>query len=329
MVTINDIAKRAGVSRTTVSRVINNSGYVSEASKRRIMTAIEETGYVPSEQAKSLRLKRTKVIGVILPKISTETSSRVVDGINSELNSNGYQILLASSDLSMEREIEHLKLLQSRRVDGIILVATNREQPLLNAIHQAEVPVVVLGQDIKGNSSVLYDDYHAAKAVMNAIFAKGHKKIGFIGVHEQDQAVGVERKQAYLDAMAESGVTIEEGWMQEAIFDIDSGATATKQMMQSLVKPTAIFAVTDRLAIGAMQYLQANGLKIPEDIAIIGIGASDLSKYVTPSLSTVDYFHEEAGILSARLLLNNLQNGEKKVEKSLMRYRLIERNSLV
>src|SRR4051794_22260656 len=114
MITINEIAQRANVSRTTVSRVINNSGYVSEEVKRRVSKVIEETGYVPSENAKSLRTKKTKVIGVILPKISTDTSSRLVKGLDEIFAKEGYQILLANTNLVPEKEIEYLRLLKSR-----------------------------------------------------------------------------------------------------------------------------------------------------------------------------------------------------------------------
>src|SRR5690606_35553402 len=122
MVTIKEIAEMAGVSRTTVSRVLNNSGYVSEDARKRVEKVIEETGYVPSEQAKSLRTKKTKVIGVILPTIQTETPSRIVTGVGKELSKNGYQILLANTNLDKQKEVDYLDLLRLRQVDGIILI---------------------------------------------------------------------------------------------------------------------------------------------------------------------------------------------------------------
>ncbi|MCE7794104.1 LacI family transcriptional regulator [Salipaludibacillus sp. CUR1] len=330
MVTINDIAKLSGVSRTTVSRVLNNSGYVSEKAKQRVVEVINETGYVPSEQAKSLRTKKSKVIGVILPKISTETSSRVVDGIDRELSNHGYHILLANANLDTDKEIEHFKLLQSRRVDGIILVATNIEERLIQTIKDVNVPVVALGQDVPGVSSVLYDDYHAAFDVTSLFIKRGHKRIGFIGVDETDRAVGYERKKAYFDAMEKARLNVDPAWVQKGVFDIESGEKAMLSMLaDSTQAPTAIFAVTDRLAIGAMQALKKKGIKIPEEMSVMGIGASDLSKYVTPSLSTVDYYNEKAGTETAKLMIEHIKNITEMTRKLSMSYGLIIRDSLL
>ncbi|WP_078378807.1 LacI family DNA-binding transcriptional regulator [Sutcliffiella halmapala] len=329
MSTINKIAELAKVSRTTVSRVINDSPNVSDAARSRVLKVIEETGYVPSEQAKSLRTKKTKVIGVILPKISTETSSKIVSGLDEVLAPFGYQILLASTNLQKEKEIEFLHLLKVRQVDGIILVATNADESLVKEILQLKKPMVVIGQEIPGVSNVLYGDYHAARDLVSLMINKGHKKIAFIGVDESDVAVGVKRKKGYLDVMQENKLTIEDQWIQKGIFDIDSGYDAMKKILdKSTTIPTAVFAVTDRLAIGAMQCLKEKGFVIPEDIAITGIGASELSQYVTPSLTTVDYLNKQAGREAAKIILQSIQQEEYSINKINLEYRLIERNSL-
>ncbi|GEL08907.1 LacI family DNA-binding transcriptional regulator [Salisediminibacterium halotolerans] len=329
MTTIKDIAELAGVSRTTVSRVLNRSGYVSETAEARVMEVIEETGYIPSEQAKAMRTKQTKVIGVVLPKISTETVSRTVDGIDTKLSEHGYHLLLANTNLDPAKEIEHLKLLQSRRVDGIIIVATNINDQLLKMIERIKEPVVAVGQDIPGIPCVLYNDYEASRDVTDHLLQKGHRHIGFIGVSEQDRAVGHERLRAFRDTMASWGCPVEENWVQQGVFDIESGYEAMKQIIEtSKVRPTAVFAVTDRLAIGAMEYVRSLGWKIPEDISFIGIGSSDLSRYSSPKLSTVDYYNEQAGMKTAELLLDYLRGDKKTPEKFIMNYGLIERNSL-
>lgn len=329
MVTINDIAKLAGVSRTTVSRVLNSSGYVSAEAKKKVQEVIEKTGYIPSEHAKSLRTKKTKVIGVILPKLSTETSSRVVDGIDSELSKYGYHILLGNSNLDSTKEIEQLRLLQSRRVDGIILLATNRDDKLIQTIQELTIPVIALGQDIPGVSSVIYNDYNAAREVASLFLTHGHSSIGFIGVSEKDHAVGYERKRAYLDVMREAGIEIEPEWLQQGVFDITSGGQAVKRMLKnSKTMPTGIFAVTDRLAIGAMKELEKEGIKVPEDIAIMGIGASVLSKYVSPPLSTVYYNNEEAGIEAAKMMIDSLKTENGSAQKVIIKYKLVIRDSL-
>ena len=150
MITINDIARLAGVSRSTVSRYLNDNGYVGKEASERIKKVIDETGYIPSQSAQSLRTKKTGVIGIIVPKISTETASRLVGGMNEVLIDEGYQMLLADTTLDKEKEIEYLRLLQSRNVDGIILLGTNKSSRLIKGIEEAKVPVVVLGQDGRG-----------------------------------------------------------------------------------------------------------------------------------------------------------------------------------
>lgn len=329
MATINEIAERASVSRTTVSRVINNSGYVSEDAKKRVLKAIEETGYIPSENAKSLRTKKTKVIGVILPKISTETSSRLVKGLDEVFAKEGYQILLTNTNLDPEKEIEYLRLLKSRHVDGIILSATIINQPLVEEISQLNIPFVTVGQQISGISNVLFDDYQASKDLVNLMIKKGYNQIAFIGVDEEDRSVGYLRKAGYLDAMKENNLPVEDSWIQKGIFDVDSGYHCMSQVMKfSKQKPVAVLAVTDRLAIGAMQYIKDAGLSIPDEMAVAGMGASELSRFISPALTTIDFSMEEVGSEAAGLLLEQI-NGRNTQEKNRkIKYRLIERSSI-
>lgn len=328
LVTIKEIAKMANVSRTTVSRVLNNSGYVSDEIRERVEKVIKETGYVPNVNAKSLRTKKTKVIGVILPTIQTETPSKVVTGLGRELSKNGYQILLANTDHDMKKEIEYLDLLKIRQVDGIVLFATNTEPELLEKIKQINIPLVVIGQEVEEVAHVVYNDYYVARDLTRLLIEKGHSKIGFIGVDESDRAVGYLRKKGFLDEMAAHGLTVEENWIQQGIFDIDSGREAMRKIITDSVEPpTATFAVTDRLAIGAMSYLKEHDFRIPDDMAIVGIGASEITKYIEPPLTTVDYHNEKAGEEAAKQILNQI-NAKPFKKKIILNYRLIIRDSI-
>ncbi|WP_082233264.1 LacI family DNA-binding transcriptional regulator [Halobacillus massiliensis] len=328
MTTINDIAKMANVSRTTVSRVLNNNGYVSEEVRKRIVKIVEETGYIPSLSAKSLRTKKSGVIGVILPRINTETASRVVSGINEVVAKENFQILLTDTELDRSKEIEYIKLLQSRHVDGIILLATNINNKLISTIKDANLPFISLGQDLPDVTSIVYDDYHAAADLTNMLVNHGHKKIAFIGVKEDDPSVGQLRKKGYLDTLSKYELPIVESWIQTGDFSIESGYESMKNIIKDNRQlPTAVFAVTDSMAIGAMEYLREQGFKIPNDMAVAGIGASTLSKHVTPSLTTVDYFNKEAGEKTARLLIDQIKKKKEK-EKYIQNYRLIKGDSV-
>lgn len=329
MITIMDIAKMANVSRTTVSRVINNTGYVSDEVRKRVLKVIEETGYTPSHQAKSLRTKKTKVIGVVLPRISTETSSKVVMGLDDVFSRDGYQILLANTNLNVEKEIEFLKLLINRQVDGIVLVATNLQPELVDTVQTLPVPVVAIGQNIPGISTVIYNDYDAAATVTELFIERGRKKIAYIGVPETDPAVGVLRKQGYLDTLKKYRLPVKEEWIQTGSFETECGYEGMKRIIESSAeKPNGLFAATDRIAIGALTYLKVNRYRIPEDICIAGVGASEIAKYVTPSLTTVDYENEIAGQKAAELLLEHIKREKMEPKKIVLNYRLIKRDSL-
>ncbi|GAA5416014.1 catabolite control protein A [Paraliobacillus ryukyuensis] len=329
MPTIKEIATMASVSRSTVSRVLNDSGYVSDEARKRVEQVIKETGYMPSVQAKALRTKKTKVIGVIVPTIRTETSSRLVAGMDYILAEAGYQVLLATTNQEREKELEFLQLLQTRQVDGIIFAATNVEPTLIEKINCLSIPITVIGQEIDGVPNVLYDDYHAAKDLTQLLISKGHKRIGFIGVNEKDRAVGYLRKKAFLEMMKRASLNVETGWVQEGIFDIHSGYVATEKMLAySKQLPTAIFAVTDRLAIGAMQFLKQHNYRVPDDIAVVGIGASEISEHLTPALTTVDYQYEQAGRQAAMLLIQQLNVKESVTKKIVLDYRLLDRDSV-
>lgn len=329
MTTINDIAQMANVSRTTVSRALNDSGYVSEDVRKRIMKIVEETGYMPSQSAKSLRTKRSGVIGVILPRLSTETATRVVNGINEVLAKEGFQILLTDTELDKKKEIDYIRLLKSRHVDGIILLATNVNDALLETIRQVQLPFLSIGQELPGVPSLVYDDYHASVDLTNMLIHKGHKDIAFIGVTNEDPSVGQLREKGYRDTMNKHQLQVREEWIGEGDFSIESGYQQMKAILKNSggEQPTALFAVTDRMAIGAMEYLKEQGFNVPADMAVVGIGASMMSKYMTPSLTTIDYHNDEAGRKAAELLLKLLKNEpvDKKVELS---YRLIPRDSV-
>ncbi|MBP2079598.1 LacI family DNA-binding transcriptional regulator [Oceanobacillus polygoni] len=327
MITIKDIAEMANVSRSTVSRVLNDSGYVSEEARKRVESVVKETGYAPSEYAKSLRTKKTKVIGVILPTIQTETPSRIVTGLGRELSKHGYQILLANTDHDKVKELEYLDLLKVRQVDGIVLIATNTDAKLMKKIKEINIPLVMIGQEAEDVMHVTYDDYRAVRELTRLFIQKGHEKIAFIGVDESDRAVGYYRKKGFLDEMAAQGLSVEQAWVQKAIFDIASGHEAMEKILKNTNKPTATIAVTDRLAIGAMSYLKEKGMKIPTDMAIAGIGASEMSQYMEPPLTTVDYQNEKAGEEGAKQILASIESRPLQ-EKIVMDYRLIIRESV-
>lgn len=328
---IIDIAKLAGVSKSTVSRYLNN-GYVSDETREKIKKVLDETGFTPQRQAKGMRSKKTNLIGVIVPKISSETPSRVVEGITEILSPKGYDILIANTNLSIEKEIEYLNIFKSNQVDGIIFMATKMTDNHIDIIKRLEVPIVIVAQDIENFPSVYFDEFKAVEDIVNYLIKKGHEKFGYIGVYEEDKAVGLYRKQAFIETLKNNNIDINYANIKLGDFNEDSGYILAKEIMEGEEHPTAIIAVTDSLALGVIEYLKENNYKIPGDIAVVGMGDSKISRVITPKLTTVHYHYKTAGRKSAEIILNEL-NGNMEKNKNItnkvkLNCLLIERESV-
>lgn len=324
---ISKIAELAGVSRTTVSRFLND-GYVSEANRLKIQKIIDETGYVPSSYAQTLRTKKTNLIGVILPKISSETISRVVDGISCEIGKYGYNVLLGNTDLDIEKEIEYLNIFKNNEVDGIIFVATVITKKHLEMMKKIKRPIVIVGQNVENYSCIYHDDFGAAYSAVRYLIENDKKNIGYIGVSEKDVAVGKERMNGYLKALKDYNYELEKERIQIGEFSTESGYEGCKALVQNNKYLDAIFCATDSIAIGAMEYLKKNNINIPKEIAIISIGDSRVSKVVSPKLTTIHYHYKTSGIEAAKLIISKLQNKNKEIKNIKLGYKLKERESI-
>lgn len=324
---INKIAELAGVSRTTISRYLNN-GYVSEKNREKIQKIIEETGYVPSSFAQTLRTKKTNLVGVIVPKISSSTISRIVDGISIELKKDGYNILLGNTDLDLEKEIEYLNIFKNNEVDGIIFLAKTITNRHLEIMEKLKIPIVIIGQNIDNYSCVYHNDYEASYEVVKELIKSKCKNIGFIGVSEEDIAVGIDRKKGYINALKDNHIYINQEYIKIGDFSFESGYECCKDLISKSQDIDGIFCATDNIAIGAMEYLKAKSIKIPKDICIVSIGDTKESKVVTPKLSTVHYYYKTSGIEGAKILMDKIKNNNKDIHKIQLGYEYIKRESI-
>ena len=219
---IIDIAKLAGVSKSTVSRYLNN-GYVGAESREKIKKVIDETGFMPQSYAKSLRTGKTNLIGVIVPKISTETAPRVVQGITEVLSENNYDVLIANTNLSVEKEFEYLNIFKNNQVDGVIFMGTKITPRHKEIMNKLDVPIVVVAQYMDNYPCVYHDDFNAAKYMTEYLIGKGHKNIGFIGVYEEDRSVGLERENGYIAALKENDLEVDMENLKLGDFSYESG----------------------------------------------------------------------------------------------------------
>lgn len=324
---ISEIAKLAGVSPASVSRYLNN-GYLSAEKKEAIARVIQETGYTPSPQAQTLRTKRTKLIGVIIPKIDSDSISQVVAGIGEVLAAHGYQMLLGNTENQTERELEFLQTFSQHMVDGVILLGTvwtDRHRALLSAL---KFPVVMLGQHTNAVSCIYHDDYAAAVTLTEYLIQKGHKKIAYIGVTDNDISVGKQRKQGFLDTMARFSLPVCAEWIQTGSFYMENGYQHTPLLLKAAPAPDAILCATDTIALGAVKYLNQCRIEIPKRIAICGFGDSKAASVLSPSLTTIHFYYRECGMEGAKILLEKIRRPDTPNKSLKLGFELVSHESV-
>ncbi len=320
---IAEIAKLAGVSSAAVSRYFNN-GHISDEKKAAIRKVVEETGYRPSVQAQTLRTKKTKMIGVIVPKVASASIGRIVEGILSILNDSEYQTLLAVTQNDPKKESEYLTAFNNKQVDGVILAATVFTTEHKRILKRMMVPVVIVGQRLSGYYCVFHDDYHAAYDLTRLLLEKGRKRLGYIGALRQDQAVGAERYRGFCDAVCEMGFdTLTENEVT-ADFSIASGYEKAKELLTRCKDLDGLVCATDTMAAGARQYLCEQGIEVPQQIVVAGQGDSDMAKVTAPPLITVHYSYERSGEIAVKMLLEVLEKGEASIKEVKLGYYIVE-----
>lgn len=324
--TISEIAKMAGVSSAAVSRYFNN-GYLSDDKRAAIEKVIEETGYRPSLQAQTLRTKKTRMIGVIIPKIDSTAIGSILTGILSETNANGYQNLLAVTENNPKKEVEYLTVFDDKRVDAVIFVATVFTPAHKKALKKMTIPIVIVGQKLEGYHCVYHDDRGAEYALTSHIISKGRKRIGYLGALRQDKAVGDERYLGFCRAVEEHDMPQLAENSVISGFSIESAYEKTGELLKKCPDLDALICATDKMAIGAVRCLKEKGKKIPEDVMVAGHGDSTLSVVSEPMLTTVHYYYEDSGATAARIVLEMLGKSGMTVKELKLGYQLVTRES--
>ena len=323
---ISEIARLAGVSPSAVSRYLNN-GYLSVEKKEAIRKVIQETGYRPLVQAQILRTRKTRTVGVILPKIDSFSISNVVAGIDAVLEEKGFQILLADTHNLSDKELDYLDTFDDQRVDGVILIGTVFTPKHIAALKKSRVPVVVVGQQLAGVSCVYHDDYHAFYDMTKLVLNKGCRRLGYMGALPQDKAVGQERSRAYCDALSDAGLEDQGAHMVTADFTMVSGQEKARELLERFGPLDAMICATDTMAVGALQYLRSQRIQVPGQMLLTGQGASNISEATTPAITTIRYFYEKSGANAAALLLERLEDPSTPVKEIKLGYAIVEHQS--
>ncbi|MBS5949016.1 MAG: LacI family DNA-binding transcriptional regulator [Clostridium sp.] len=306
--TIKDIAEMAGVAKSTVSRYLNG-GKISESTSEKIKVIIDKYNYEPNAFAQSLKAKRTKFVGIIAPCLDSVVTSKVIMSIDERLREKGYNSLILNTSLNKESEVENIENLSRLKVDGIILIGTEITNEHKKAISKLKIPIIIVGQKYDKAISIINDDYNAGKVVGEYILKNGHKKVLYLGVEESDEAVGIIRKKGVRESLLrDKTVTFKE---ITTSFSAENSEKIVNELINNL-EETVIICATDKIALGALKAINKNNKSVPEDISLVGFGGYDISEMITPSLTTIRFNNNEAGIISANTIINLIE--EKEVE---------------
>ena len=313
---MKDVAERASVSVTTVSHVLNKTRYVDRKLVRRVEDAFRSLGYQPNALARGLRRQETRMLGMVVPDNRNLYFAELARSVEDACFELGYNVILCNSDEDPAKESAYLSLLAEKRVDGIVFVASGTDRSGVQALLQHKIPVVALDRELKGMNcdSIIVDNRDGGRQATLHLISGNHRRIGCIS-GPKNLASAKDRLQGYRDALAEARLPVEPALIQMGNFHIEGGYTAVQALLNLPNRVTAIFAANDLMAIGALRGIAARGLRVPEDVAIVGFDDIALAMYTEPPLTTVRQPIREIGKLATELIMARV-NGERKEPQS-------------
>ena len=327
--TISDIAKLAGVSVATVSRVLNHKGKVSANVEKKVLQIVKENNYVPNIKGRSLRTSHTMMLLVMIPNISNSFYSKIVSGLEYSASKYGYNIIVAPTRNNPATESKYFQMLTSQQVDGIISFSTCLSSEDINLL-ASKYPFVIACEcppDIN-LSTVSIDNYRAAYEAVSALIEKGHKKIGML-TGTQYHASALLREKGYQKALQNYHIPYDEALMVSCQYNYESGILGTERLLALPEPPTAIFCVCDDMAAGAIRCLHKKGLTAGKDIDIIGFDNTTLAEVYTPSISSVSQPCFDIGTTAVDLLMEKVRDITKKKKKVILPHDLIVRETFL
>ena len=323
--TIVDIAKMAGVGTTTVSRYFNG-GNLKKETHERIKEIVDKYNYTPNTFAKALKSTDSKIIGVIVPCLHSYVSGNTLKYLDKELKDNNYETLIMNANFDGNKQLEYIKKLARMNVDGIILLPTTMSKAYENTIKSIDVPVVMLGQEGEYTYSIEYNDFNAARDLTNYVLASGHKKIAYLGVSEDDIAVGYYRKLGVIMALEKYGLKPENILITN--FSMEEAYDVVRENIQKLKNDSCLICATDNLAYGAIKALEEEGLSVGENYSVAAFGDYTSSALLKSPLTTIKFDLKDAAKQTVGMLLNVIKK-EETAMKLLIGYDLKTRNSVV
>src|SRR5215212_7163001 len=333
-ITSQDVARRAGVSRTTVSFVLNDvkEANISEETRRRVLAAAEELQYVPDATAQALASGRTRTLGMVFHThphgVADLAHMQILQGLMSVASQSGIRLLVDMVNENDTADI-YVSLSRNKRIDGLILSDPRVDDRALYDLLHDDFPIVLLGRlpGVKV-ASIEFDNRGGARAAVDHLVGQGHKRIGFIGYASSHFTGVIERLSGYRDALAAAGIPFDETLVFFGDYnDAGTGFASATSLLELPERPTAIFVSSDVLAFAALTAIHQHGLRIPDDIGIVGFDDNPLSRYAYPPLTTVYLPFEEMGRRAGEMLRDLLSHPDEPKREILLDGRLIVRES--
>ncbi len=308
---IKAVAKQAGVSVTTVSRVLNNPELVSENTRKRIFDVIEELDYTPNWFARNIQSHKTNVIGLIVSDMLNPATMEIAKGVEEVANGKKYSVNLCNTERDKKKEQEYLEMLLGRNVDGLILISTSLREASFKRLEERKIPYVLVGKgaDSLEQNVIFTNNTSATKEAINYLASMDRKKIAIL-LEKKSVVEDMEKLQGYKEALIEQNMAIDENLIMYCGNSIEEGFVATSKLIAMDEKVDAIFTATDTLAFGVIEKLKQKNISIPEEIAIIGFDDLKVGAVMEPKLTTVSKPSYRMGLLGARLLFDCIEDSD-------------------
>ena len=309
MATIKDVAKMAGVSTTTVSHVINKTRFVAKETEEAVMQAIKSLKYSPSAVARSLKVNTTKSIGMIVTTSESPYFAEIIHAVEDHCYRQGYSLFLCNTQNDPEKIKNHVEMLAKKRVDGLLVMCSEYTQHSLDVLSGfSSVPMVVMDWGPNVDTDIIEDNsftggYIATKHLIDC----GHKSIGLIA-GELDKTTARTRYEGFVKAMNEANLSIHENWIMEGFFEPEDGYECMNKILSQDNLPTAVFCCNDVMALGAISAITEKGLRVPDDISIIGYDNIHSSRFYAPPLTTIHQSKSRLGAQAVNLLFERIAN---------------------
>jgi DNA-binding LacI/PurR family transcriptional regulator len=333
-VTIKDVAKRANVAPSTVSRVISDSPHISEKTKRKVHKIMEDMGYHLNYNARNLAQQSTKTIGIIMKNSTPESMHNsffpeVIRGISALCSKHDFSISLTTGESEEEIFNDTVKMVRGKRVDGMIVLYSKKEDKVVPYLVESGIPFVVIGKPLIESSKIMFvdnDNVQAAKEATDYLLNLGHKRIAFIGEDEQFE-VSEARLNGFIQAVKGKNLDVPEGFIKNIQFDLNHGKQIVAELMDLAAPPTALVVSDDLNALIVLTALSEKNIKVPDDMSMIVFNNSVISKVANPPLTTVDTQIFQLGYESANSLIELVKDPQMFRKSVIIPTVIVERNS--